>query len=169
MIKLSESPIFNVSFLVFITKLPNLYGCLAEDWFDYLILFAFFTKVICFVRFLLCDSSDKVKGRFTWSPLERNCIRRNTSRCIVSWSASSKSMTRCRIPAKWPSSPMLSEWMCPSTTSHRRLEKLRHLYEASPKYPYHSYTANFKGRIFQLVFHVSSPRRARQRGEAQYE
>lgn len=55
--------------------------------------------------------------RATWSDLERNCIRRNTSRCIVSLSASSKSITRCKKPTKFPSSvalPAFNKWIWPS-------------------------------------------------------
>ena len=56
-------------------------------------------------------------SRATWSDLERNCIRRNTSRCIVSLSASSKSITRCKKPTRFPSSlalPAFNKWIWPS-------------------------------------------------------
>lgn len=83
-----------------------------------------FLKTTILNNFLQCDlpicihfSLHNQYIRATWSDLERNCIRRNTSRCIVSLSASSKSMTRCKKPTKFPSSlalPAFNRWIWPS-------------------------------------------------------
>jgi hypothetical protein len=97
-------------------------------------LFKTLLKTTILHNFLQCDlqicihfSLHNQYIRATWSDLERNCIRRNTSRCIVSLSASSKSITRCKKPTKFPSSlalPAFNKWIWPSVGKPIKIPQL---------------------------------------------
>ena len=68
--------------------------------------------------FLWRKSELELKNNlFTWSCLERNCIKRKTNKCMVSLSASSKSTILWVYPGNaLVSSTMFNEWTWPSVT-----------------------------------------------------